>query len=106
MFNKASLLFAVTLAVAATASPFVSHAPPATGGTTIPLRKRTSLKTSTGVFDKEKALFDASYMMHKHRQNLMNLVNNVGADALNVVGVVVVSKSKFCSLRRVSFRVR
>ncbi|KAJ7353337.1 acid protease [Mycena albidolilacea] len=106
MFNKASLLFAVTLAVAATASPTVSPAPPATRGTTIPLRKRTSMKTSTGVFDKEKALFDASYMMHKHRQNLMNLVNNVGAGALNVGAVIrpLSNISEIIAQRRVERR--
>ncbi|KAF7326657.1 Acid protease [Mycena venus] len=56
MLNKASLLFAVTLAVAATASPAASPPVPAAGGITVPLRKRAPLTTSSGVFDKDGAI--------------------------------------------------
>ncbi|KAJ6630108.1 acid protease [Mycena sp. CBHHK59/15] len=85
MFNKAALLFAVTLAVSAVASP--SPAPPAAArsGTTIPLRKRSTLTTADGVFDKDKAIAATVSTINKHRQNLLNLQKNKGASALKEV---------------------
>ncbi|KAJ7430774.1 acid protease [Mycena galericulata] len=70
MFNKTALLLAVSLALSVAASP--SPAAPV-AGTTIPLRKRTSLTTADGVFDKDKAIAAT---------NLINLKNNKGIDAL------------------------
>ncbi|KAJ6463451.1 acid protease [Mycena sanguinolenta] len=83
MFNKASLLFAMTLAVAAAASPAVSPPLPLTRGNTIPLRKRAALTTSTGVFDKDKATLTNINTKNKHRQNLINLEKNKGSGAFN-----------------------
>ncbi|KAJ7510848.1 acid protease [Mycena galericulata] len=79
MFNKTALLLAVSLALSAAASP--SPAAPV-AGTTIPLRKRTSLTTADGVFDKDKAIAATVSTINKHRQNLINLKNNKGIDAL------------------------
>ncbi|KAF7373560.1 Acid protease [Mycena sanguinolenta] len=83
MFNKASLLFAVTLAVAATASPAVSPPLPLARGNTIPLRMRASLTTSTGVFDKDKGTLANINTINKHRQNLINLERNKGNGTFN-----------------------
>jgi len=85
MFNKkTSLLFAITLAVTATASPAVSLPPPAaTRGTTIPLRKRTSLTTPTNVFDHDKAVVGTVNTINKYRGNLQNLAKNKGLVAFN-----------------------
>ncbi|KAK7055429.1 acid protease [Favolaschia claudopus] len=88
MFNKAALLFAVTLAVAATASPAASPAPPVARGMTIPLRKRTSLTTAAGVFDKDKAIQSTVNTINKHRQNLKNLEKNKGVAAFNEGAVI------------------
>ncbi|KAJ7938381.1 acid protease [Mycena leptocephala] len=83
MFNKASLVLAVTLAVAAVASPVVSPVLPVARGTTIPLRKRTSLTQPDGVFNKDKAIAATVNTINKHRQNLKNLEKNKGAAAFN-----------------------
>ncbi|KAJ7142091.1 acid protease [Mycena crocata] len=80
MFNKASLLLAVTLAISVAASPAPA---PATRGTTIPLRKRSSLTREDGVFDKDKAILATIGTINKHRQNLLNLEKNVGVSAFN-----------------------
>ncbi|KAJ7689845.1 acid protease [Mycena rosella] len=81
MFNKAALLLAVTLALSAVATPAVSK--PAARGTTIPLRKRSSLTRPDGVFDADKAILAGIATHNKHRQNLINLEKNVGLSALN-----------------------
>ncbi|KAJ7270727.1 acid protease [Mycena haematopus] len=83
MFNKISLLFAVTFAVAATASPAVSSPVLAARRNIIPLRKRTSFTTSTGIFDKDKATLATINTINKHRQNLKNLEKNKGTAAFN-----------------------
>ncbi|KAJ6554575.1 acid protease [Mycena capillaripes] len=77
------MVFAVTLAVAATATPAISPPSAASRGTTIPLRKRASLTTSNGVFDKDKAIAATVNTINKHRQNLKNLEKNKGASAFN-----------------------
>ncbi|KAJ7435463.1 acid protease [Mycena galericulata] len=81
MFNKTALLLAVTLALSVAASP--SPGAPRTTGTTIPLRKRSSLTTADGVFDKDKAIAANAATINKHRQNLINLKNNKGVAAFN-----------------------
>ncbi|KAJ6625187.1 acid protease [Mycena sp. CBHHK59/15] len=72
MFNKVSLLLAVTLAVSVAAQ-----------GTSIPLPKRSSLTRADGVFDKDKAVAATVSTINKHRQNLINLEKNSGAAAFN-----------------------
>ncbi|KAF7341745.1 Peptidase A1 domain-containing protein [Mycena sanguinolenta] len=80
MFNKASLLFLVALAIGAAASP--AAAPVVAREVTVALRNRANLTTSDGVFDKAKILRATDKTINKHRQNLLNLKNNKGADAL------------------------
>ncbi|KAJ7456888.1 acid protease [Mycena latifolia] len=81
MFNKAALILAVSLAVSAVASPATGPVAATARGTTIPLRKRTSLTQSNGVFDKDKAITATVNTINKHRQNLQNLEKNKGAAA-------------------------
>ncbi|KAJ7630003.1 acid protease [Mycena polygramma] len=85
MFHKAALIFAVTLAVAGVASPAVT---PISPGTVIPLRKRATLTTANGVFDKDKAVAATVNTINKHRQNLQNLEKNKGAAAFNEGAVI------------------
>ncbi|KAF7341606.1 Acid protease [Mycena sanguinolenta] len=80
MSNKASLLFLVALAIGANASP--APAPVVGREITVALRNRANLTTSDGVFDKDKILHATDRTINKHRQNLLNLKNNKGADAL------------------------
>jgi len=80
MFNKASLVFAVTLAIGATASPAI--APVVARDATIALRNRDNVTTSDGVFDKAKLLHDIATAQKKHSQNIKNLKKNKGANAL------------------------
>ncbi|KAJ7829548.1 acid protease [Mycena leptocephala] len=79
MFPKTALLLAVTLALSVAASPAPGEA--AARGTSIPLRKRSSLTRSDGVFDKDKAIAATVKTVNKHRQNLINLKNNKGIEA-------------------------
>ncbi|KAJ7160975.1 acid protease [Mycena filopes] len=88
MFNKAGLVFAVTLAISALAIPAADTPPPATRSTAIPLRKRALLTQSNGVFDKDKAIAATVGTINKHRQNLVNLEKNKGASAFNVGAVI------------------
>ncbi|KAJ7270919.1 acid protease [Mycena rebaudengoi] len=91
MFNKAALLLTVTLAISAAASP----SPPAAAilvrearGTTISLRKRSTFTTPEGVFDKDKAIAANVITVNKHRQNLINLQQNNGPEALKAGAVI------------------
>jgi hypothetical protein len=81
MFNAAALLLAVTLAISTTATPTPDSAAAAIDarGTTIPLRKRHAFTLTDGVFDKDKANAATVSTLNKHRQNLINLQNNLGA---------------------------
>ncbi|KAK7461034.1 hypothetical protein VKT23_008962 [Stygiomarasmius scandens] len=74
MFSKGSLLIAVTLAIASAASPLVHE------GVAVPARARRSvLTTADGVFDKDQAIAQTVRTQNKHRQNLINLLNNMGS---------------------------
>ncbi|KAJ7071340.1 acid protease [Mycena amicta] len=80
MFNKAALLFTVTLAVSAVAGP--AQGPnPSKRGVAIPMAKRTKLTTASGVFDHDKAIASTVLTANKHRQNLINLQKNKGVEA-------------------------
>ncbi|KAJ6606003.1 acid protease [Mycena vulgaris] len=83
MFNKASLLLAVTLAISVAASPAPSEPVARSIPTSIPLRARSSLTRADGVFDKDKAILATIGTINKHRQNLINLEKNVGVAAFN-----------------------
>ncbi|KAJ7689827.1 hypothetical protein B0H17DRAFT_1134762 [Mycena rosella] len=87
MFNKAAFLLAITLALPAVVTPAVSQ--PAARGTTIPLRKRSSLTRPDGVFDADKAVLVGIATRNKHRQNLINLKKNVGLSVFNKVRIII-----------------
>ncbi|KAI0324335.1 acid protease [Cubamyces sp. BRFM 1775] len=80
MFCKATLL-TVALALLASATP-VAREPSPASGISIPLQKRGSLKNADGTFNHEKAVREIVKLKNKHRQNLINLQNNLGSDAL------------------------
>ncbi|KAJ6578886.1 acid protease [Mycena vulgaris] len=88
MFSKHTVLLAATLTIFAAAVP--TPAPTAAGaiGTSIPLRKRSTFTQLDGVFDKDKAIAATVRTINKHRQNLLNLKNNLGAAALHVGAVI------------------
>ncbi|KAJ6453581.1 acid protease [Mycena sanguinolenta] len=81
MFNKSSLLLAVTLAVSVAAGPFAASSEPMKRGTAIPMGKRVSLTKEDGVFDHDKAIASTILTANKHRANLINLQKNKGASA-------------------------
>ncbi|KAJ7765651.1 acid protease [Mycena metata] len=74
MFIKAAFCFVVTLAVSLTI--------PACG-TSVLLRRRSSLTGPDGVFDHDKAVVGTVNTVNKHRQNLLNLKKNRGTHAFN-----------------------
>ncbi|KAF7341718.1 Acid protease [Mycena sanguinolenta] len=78
--SKTSLFLLVALAIGVTASP--AAAPVVAGEITIVLPNRANLNSSNGVFDKDKVIRATDRTSNKHRQNLLNLKNNKGADAL------------------------
>ncbi|KAJ6453785.1 acid protease [Mycena sanguinolenta] len=80
MFNKASLVFAVTLAIGATASPAI--APVVARDATIALRNRANVTTADGVFNMDNILQDIVTATNKHLGNLKNLKKHKGANAL------------------------
>ncbi|KAJ7641909.1 acid protease [Roridomyces roridus] len=80
MFNKSALLLAVTLALSAFAAPAPEAA--ASEGVAIPISRRSALTTADGLFDHDKAILRNAATRNKHRQNLINLQKNKGADAL------------------------
>jgi cathepsin D len=79
MLCQASLLFAATLALSASASPALNRA----AGVSIPLARRSGVTTSDGLFDRDEAIRKSVFAMNKHRQNLINLERNQGRDAFN-----------------------
>ncbi|KAJ7146082.1 acid protease [Mycena epipterygia] len=90
MLHKAALVFAVTFVASAAGSP--TPVPAAlirgAGGTSIPLRKRSTFTQVDGVFDHDKAIAATAGTINKYRQNLMNLEKNFGAAALPVGAVI------------------
>ncbi|KAH9911891.1 acid protease [Amylocystis lapponica] len=73
MISKA-FLTAISLALIISASPIINN--PA--GIRIPIRKRTSLTLPDGTFDRDEAVRQTVKTANKHRQNLINLVENGG----------------------------
>ncbi|GBE79639.1 acid protease [Sparassis latifolia] len=78
MFAKASLIAFTTLALLASATPVERGL-----GVRIPLEKRASLTTDDGVFDLERAIQQSTRTHNKHRQNLINVHNNIGLENFN-----------------------
>ncbi|TBU55644.1 protease [Dichomitus squalens] len=78
MFCKAALI-TVALALIASASPIVKPS----SGIRIPIQKRGSLTNEDGTFNAEKVARELVRVQNKHRQNLINLKNNVGVKAFN-----------------------
>ncbi|KAJ7456903.1 acid protease [Mycena latifolia] len=85
MLGNSALLLAVTIAVSTAAAPISGVV---TGGTSIPLRKRSTFTRTNGVFDKDRAIVATVGTLNKHRQNLLNLQNNLGAAALHVGAMI------------------
>ncbi|KAJ7492420.1 acid protease [Mycena latifolia] len=85
MLNQSfAFLFCLVLAVSAVPRP----SQPCTEGTkgiSVPLRRRTTLKTPAGVFDKDKAIAATVATKNKHRQNLINLKKHKGPAAFPAV---------------------
>ncbi|KIL71701.1 hypothetical protein M378DRAFT_189089 [Amanita muscaria Koide BX008] len=77
MANKSALFATVVLALFAAATP-INYAE----GVAVPFKKRSSLTLPNGVFDHDKAVVSITLTKNKHRQNLINLQNNLGKDAL------------------------
>ena len=69
-------MLVVALALVATATPVVETHPKI--GVPIPLPKRTTLTKANGVFDMEKVIQQNVVTKNKHRQNLMNFLQNAG----------------------------
>ncbi|KAJ7161368.1 acid protease [Mycena crocata] len=88
MLTKAILLlFSLVIAVMAIpGSRLPLHQGIAGGPISIPLRRRSTLTTSAGVFDKDKAIAATVTTKNKSRQNLINLKKNKGLAAFNPVG--------------------
>ncbi|KAH9951511.1 acid protease [Amylocystis lapponica] len=72
MFSKA-FLTAISLALIISASPVINKP-----GIRIPIRKRTSLTLPDGTLDRDEAVRQTIKTANKHRQNLINLVQNGG----------------------------
>jgi cathepsin D len=94
MFPKTALLLAVTLALSVAASPAPGET--VARGSSIPLRKRSSLTRSDGMFDKDKAIAATVKTANKHRQNLINLKNNKGIEAFREVWLRILMALLFC----------
>jgi cathepsin D len=92
MFNRRSLIFSLLLTftfvqtIAATPSPLAPRAnsktptptPAVAAGISIPIRKRSGLADSNGVFDVAKAQMHVVQTVNKHRRNIMNYFNAFG----------------------------
>lgn len=93
MFNKPSFISSLLLTLALTNSfpgpAFATPAPliPPTvfesrssgAGISIPIRKRSGLANSSGVFDVDKARVDVIMTVNKHRRNMMNYLSTQGS---------------------------
>ncbi|KAI1791329.1 protease [Ganoderma leucocontextum] len=77
MFCKATLI-SVALALIASATPIAQP-----NGVRVALQKRGSLINEDGTFNAEKVARELVRVHNKHRQNLINLKQNVGEKAFN-----------------------
>ncbi|KAI0632379.1 acid protease [Trametes polyzona] len=82
MFCKATL-FALALALLASANPVIRE-PAALTGLRVPLRRPRSLRGANGTFDHAKAIHEIVKTKNKHRKNLINIEQNLGREALPV----------------------
>ncbi|OCH92495.1 acid protease [Obba rivulosa] len=76
MFPKASLTVVVALALLSAATPVVQET-----GTHIPFAKRSLITNEDGSFNQEEALKQTARTHNKHRQNMINLEQNMGREA-------------------------
>ncbi|OCH86504.1 acid protease [Obba rivulosa] len=76
MFPKASLTVAVALALLSSATPVVQET-----GTRIPFVKRSFITNEDGTFNHAEALKQTVRTHNKHRQNMINLEQNMGREA-------------------------
>ncbi|KAJ7184643.1 acid protease [Mycena filopes] len=74
MLNTAALSFSVAVVLSITIPAY---------GNSIPIRRRSSLTRSDGVFDHDKAILGTVKTINKHRQNLLNLKKNHGVGVFN-----------------------
>jgi hypothetical protein len=81
MFSRAILIVLVALSYLVSAFPVL----PRQSGIRIPLRRRATLTNQDGTLDLYQAVASTVFTLNKHRQNLINLKNNVGAQAFNPV---------------------
>jgi len=79
IFPKDSLFAFVALAVSlqAAASPILQSRSPQ--GVSVPLPKRSGLRSDDGVFDLNKAVARMVRTQNKHTQNLLNFQANTGS---------------------------
>jgi cathepsin D len=81
MFSKTFALFTFAALYLVSASPFVDRR----AGIRIPLQKRSNITNTDGTANVEAAIAQTVRTINKHRQNLINLEQNVGNDSFNEV---------------------
>jgi cathepsin D len=81
MFSKTFALFTFAALSLVSASPSVDRWAPIR----IPLHRRSNITNDNGTADVDAAIAQTVRSINKHRQNLINLQQNVGSDALNEV---------------------
>ncbi|TRM65588.1 aspartic peptidase domain-containing protein, partial [Schizophyllum amplum] len=77
------LLATVSLALSAAAIPVSVPA-----GQAVPIRRRAKLTTDDGIFDYDRAMQLTVLTQNKHRQNLVNLMANVGETAFRKGAII------------------
>ncbi|KAJ3963882.1 protease [Lentinula raphanica] len=79
------LLFSLALngslldSVLASPAPHVDAVPRAPAGISIPIRRRSGLADSDGIFNADKARVDVIMTVNKHRRNMMNYLSTQGS---------------------------
>ncbi|EMD37833.1 hypothetical protein CERSUDRAFT_50799 [Gelatoporia subvermispora B] len=84
MFPKATLTITVALAVLSSATPVVLDS-----GVRVPYQKREFLTNDDGTFNHEEAIRQTARTHNKHRQNMINLKNNMGYEAFPEKGAEI-----------------
>jgi hypothetical protein len=81
MLSKPFALFTFAALSLVSASPSVDRR----AGIRIPLHRRSNITNDDGTANVDAAIAQTVRSINKHRQNLINLQQNVGSDALNEV---------------------